>query len=56
MDYALGVMRVASTYSASCSKCTEIFTRATEAAAVEARDAHERGCKSGWVDDYEPNR
>lgn len=44
------------TYSASCGKCTEIFTRSTEAAAVEARDHHADRCQSDWIDDYEPNR
>lgn len=42
------------TYSASCAKCTEIFTRSTEAEAVQARDAHERGCTSEYIADYEP--
>lgn len=45
---------MANTYSASCIKCTAIFTAKTAEAAEKMRDAHERGCKSDIIDDYDP--
>lgn len=45
-----------STFSTSCGRCTEIFTRSTERAAITARDAHAEKCTVEWIDDYEPNK
>lgn len=46
---------MATTYSASCVKCTAIFTAKTVAAAEKLRDAHEEKCQSEIIDDYNPS-
>lgn len=45
---------MASAYSTSCVKCTQIFTASTEEAAVRMRDAHEQRCPSDRIPDYDP--